>query len=216
MNKKNSVAATLAIAAMLGFLCTLAYLAVGTVPATNRDFFNMALVALIGFVGTAFGYYLGSSLGSAQKNDLIRSAAAVPAWPPPADQSQAGYILLPLLFLLAAFACIIALTGCAHTSATGVTDTPLQTAGKSLLAVKSTIVTAATATDNLCKAGKLTPDTCAQAKAAYEIARPAYDMAVDAYLLYSTGGDAADYTAALVRVQGIAQNLLLIASGGAK
>ncbi len=189
MNKKNSVAATLAIAAMLGFLCILAYLAVGTVPATNRDFFNMALVALIGFVGTAFGYYLGSSLGSAQKNDLIRSAAAVPAGPPPADQSQAGYIRLPALwFLLASFICILAITGCAHTSATGVTDTPLQTAGKSLLAVKSSIVTAATATDSLCKAGKLNQDTCAQAKAAYEIARPAYDMAVDAAAYHLAAG----------------------------
>jgi hypothetical protein len=151
--------------------------------------------------------------------------SGTPFSPPP----QGGFVQLALLLMLISLALIGALVnGCATTSpvtmpgaavvspAATSKDNPLQLAGKSLLAVKSTIVVAATTTDSLCKAGKITPDKCAQAKAAYDLSKPAYDSAVDAYLLMSQGyGDPAAFAAALGRVQAIADNLLSL-SGGVK
>jgi len=217
MYSKNKIAATLAIAAMLGFLTMFAVLGFAPVPPENKDFFNMGFIALIGFTSTAFGYYLGSSMGSAQKNDLL--ARSTPGLSPGGEGlSDAGFVRLPLLFLLTAFACIIALTGCATTTPTAATstvatvkDNPMALAGKSLLAVKTTIVVAATSVDALCQAGTIGTDKCAQAKAAYDLAKPAYDSAVDAYLLMSQGyGDPVAFGTALARVQGIADNLLIL------
>lgn len=126
-----------------------------------------------------------------------------------------GFIRFPLLitFLLVSLPFVIA--ACAtHGTTPAMKDTPLQTAGKSLLTVKTTITTAATATDALCKSGTLSADTCAQAKTAYGHAKPAYDAAVDAYLLMaSTGGDSAPFGAALLRLQNIARNLILLSGG---
>ncbi|MFZ2948215.1 MAG: hypothetical protein WA003_01905 [Desulfuromonadaceae bacterium] len=221
MNNKNAVAATLAITAMLGFLVMFSVLGFAPVPPENKDFFNMGFIALIGFVGTAFGYYLGSSLGSAQKNELLTQGLSPdkdPLGPKGSGEglSTAGYVRLPLLFLLLAFACLIALTGgCATTGqSTAHVDSPLQTAGKSLLAVKSGIVTAATATASLCQLGTIGAEKCTQAKNAYAAAKPAYDLALESYLLMSTGGgDPADFGPALLRVQNLAASLLLITGG---
>lgn len=247
MSNKNTVAAILAVMAMVGFLTIFAILGFGKVPPENKDFFNMGFIALIGFVGTAFGYYLGSSVGSAQKNELLAQAvASVPPSPDaaspvvpalidaPADAvtaptkaptapldanegSEAGYIRLSsLLFLATAFAFIIYLTGCATTGTAPTTsDTAQMTAGKSLLAVKSAIVVAATSVDTLCTNGTLKHDVCTEAKATYEQSKPAYDAAVDAYLLLtSQGGDNAAFQAALIRVQALAADLALITGGG--
>lgn len=71
MNNKNVVAATLAILAMLGFLAAFFILGWMPVPPANKDFLNQALIALIGFTGTAFGFYLGTSFSSGQKNEMI-------------------------------------------------------------------------------------------------------------------------------------------------
>lgn len=221
MNNKNAVAATLAMLAMLGFLVMFAALGFMPVPAANKDFFNMGFIALIGFVGTAFGYYLGSSLGSAQKNELLAAQSqGLSADKGTGDGlASAGFIRLPVALSLAALSCLIVFAaGCATTGqspATAHKDTPLQTAGKSLLAVKSTIVTAATATDALCKSGKLSVDKCTQARAVYELSKPAYDAAVNAYLLMSSGGDPGAFDRSMTRIQSIATNLLQI-SGGAQ
>ena len=64
MNRKNFVAGFLAALATIGFLAVIGFLAFKNVPTANRDFFNMALVALIGFVSTAFGYFLGAAEAS--------------------------------------------------------------------------------------------------------------------------------------------------------
>lgn len=72
--RKGFMAGILAAFAMIGFLAVLCFLAFRTVPEGNQDFFNMALVALIGFVSTAFGYYLGSSDSSARKNDILAAS----------------------------------------------------------------------------------------------------------------------------------------------
>lgn len=221
MRSKNTIAATLAILALIGFLVVFAFLALNDIPAANKDYFNTALIALIGFVGTGIGYFLGSSNSSAQKNDILAQVAAPPAAPPGGQlKSEGGFVnflLLAQMFLLGA-ALLMIVSACAHTNPAvpSAGDSPQVLAGKSLLAVKSTIVTAGLATDGLCRAGALPADKCAQAKAAYELAKPAYDAAVDAYLLMqSGGGGAASFEAALERVQALAADLLRL-SGGAQ
>lgn len=188
------------------------------IPEPNLDLLKIVVMALLSGASMVLGYYFGSSDGSARKTELIGATpSALPAAieEPPASRAEAGFIRLPLLAALTLIG-LLFLAGCATTGTPAANDSPQVLAGKSLLAVKQTIVTAATATDGLCRAGTLKPDTCAQAKAAYELAKPAYDTAVDAYLLMSVkGGDAADFRAALLRVQDLAQNLLLI-SGGAQ
>lgn len=67
---KYRMAGFLAASAMLGFLAAFAVIAVHQIPVQNKDFFNMALIALIGFVSTSFGYYLGTSQSSARKTEL--------------------------------------------------------------------------------------------------------------------------------------------------
>lgn len=126
--------------------------------------------------------------------------------------ATAGHIRLPLLFLLAAFACLSFLVGgCATSGQAAHVDTPLQTAGKSLLAVKGSIVTASAATARLCQVGTIGVEKCVKAKQAYAAAKPAYDFAMESYLLMSSGGgNAADFGAALLRIQNIAADLLLI------
>lgn len=132
--------------------------------------------------------------------------------------NQAGFASLPLLLGMGLLC--LALAGCASIAppAGDYKDAPLQTAGKSLLAAKSTITTAATTVDNLCKLHVLDTGTCSQARIAYDMSKPAYNSAVDAYLLLSQGGDPADFAASLKRLQDIAANLLKLtvtATGGA-
>ena len=229
MNAKNAVAATLALMAMGGFLAFMAFLTVGNIPAGNKDFINQGLIALIGFVGTAFGFYLGSSYGSAQKNELLAEAepypfigvdhaagldktatAIIPGKLGEAGSARVGLIItISPWIVLALIVAVLFMNGCA----TMQQESPQITAGKSLLAVKGTIVTAATTTDRLCKLQQIPVDDCNKAKAAYELARPAYDSAVDAYLLMSTGGDPAAFGAAITRVQSIAASMLKLAGG---
>jgi glycerol uptake facilitator-like aquaporin len=77
MDDKNNIAATLAIGALFGFLAVICFLCFGKVAPENKDFFNMSLVALIGLVGTAFGYYLGTSLSSARKDVIMARKDAI-------------------------------------------------------------------------------------------------------------------------------------------
>lgn len=111
---------------------------------------------------------------------------------------------------------LLAVAGCTGTGAglkpATTNDGAVIIAGKSLLAAKSTIVTAASATDALCRAEKISTDKCSQAKLAYKTSQHAYDAAVDAYLLLSTqGGDPAQLTQALIRVHDLANHLLKLA-----
>lgn len=157
-----------------------------------------------------------------------------PAFTPPGSggtgggqASDAGYIQIPLLLICSSLLLIgFLINGCSTVSPATVPgtavsaptskDSPLALAGKSLLAVKSTIVVAATSVDALCKSGTMSADKCARAKTAYELAKPAYDAAIDSYLLMSSGGgDPGDFGRALARVQDIAANLLAL-SGGAQ
>lgn len=191
------------------------------------------LVAIIALIAQSqFGYVISPEIQATilgAVNLLLRAITGAPlAWSnTPSDNSiahiggpgsgEAGFInlrCLAELFLVAAL--IAALAGCATTGGTSATskDTPLQIAGKSLLTAQSAIVATANATNALCKTGVMPVDKCVQAKAAYEMSKPAYDTALDAYLLMSVqGGDPAAFGAALVRLQDIAANLLLITGG---
>lgn len=212
MGNKNRIAAVLAIMAMVGFLLMFGAVCFIQVPPANKDFFNMGFIALIGFVGTAFGYYLGSSLSSAHKNELIAQGGQllIPG-DPVLTTKEAGFARLQVMALLLLVGILFLFTACATVKS----DSPQITAGKSLLATKQVIVTAATTVDALCAAGTLRPASCSQAKAAYELSKPAYDSAVDAYLVMSTGGDPAQFATSLARLQEITNNLVML-GGGAK
>ena len=181
------------------------------VPPANLDLLKILVIALLSGASMVLGYYFGSSDGSARKTDLLVPAAVADRVPSTAPIAEAGFIRLPLLAALALIG-MLALSACATTgTAPTVNDSPQIIAGKSLLAVKATIITAATATDALCKTGTMAADQCAQALAAYEQAKPAYDAAIDAYLLMtSIGGDPGNFDRTLTRVQGLAANLLTL------
>jgi hypothetical protein len=66
---RDNVAAFLAVIAVLGFMAVFAFLCFGKVAPTNKDLFNIALMALVGWVGIAFGFYLGTSVSSAKKTE---------------------------------------------------------------------------------------------------------------------------------------------------
>uniref|UniRef100_C6E6S1 Uncharacterized protein n=1 Tax=Geobacter sp. (strain M21) TaxID=443144 RepID=C6E6S1_GEOSM len=211
MGNKNRIAAVLAMMAMVGFLGMLGALCFMDVPATNKDFVNMGFIALIGFVGTAFGYYLGSSQGSAHKNELLAQGNLVEIPLAPPNTKEAGFARLQVMAVLMAMGFLFLIAGCA----TMKTDSPQITVGKSLLATKQTIVTAAVTADSLCNAGKLSVDKCYLVFEAYEDAKRGYDAAVDAYLLMQTGGDPAQVDAAMKRLVDITTNLAAM-TGGAK
>lgn len=133
------------------------------------------------------------------------------------DSGQAGFVNLRFLVELFLIGCaLLMLAACATTSPTApvANDNPQILAGKSLLAVKASIVAAATATDALCKQNQLSLGTCIRASELYEQSKPAYVAAVDAYLLMSTqGGDPAEFGRTLQRLQGIAGNMLQLTGG---
>lgn len=150
-------------------------------------------------------------------NIVLRAVTKDPlGWSAPDKGGETGsaragllLVLSPWLALALIAAVVLSLNGCA----TMQTESPQVTAGKSLLAVKGTIVTAATTTDRLCKLQQIPVYDCTKARAAYELAKPAYDAAVDAYLLMSTGGDPAAFGAAITRVRSIAESMLQLTGG---
>jgi len=120
--------------------------------------------------------------------------------------SEQGVITLRLLpLLLLGALCLALLPACA--------SNPRITAGKSLLAAKATIVSAAQATDGLCKTRVLDEAKCRKAKETYELAKPLYDSTVDAYLLMSDGGDPQRFNILMQSLQETLTQLTAIAGG---
>lgn len=68
---KVTVGATLAGMALFGLLGTISALFFIKIPPENKDFLNIAIMTLVSCVSTGFGYFLGSSLGSAKKDELL-------------------------------------------------------------------------------------------------------------------------------------------------
>lgn len=69
---KMFVSAILAIFSMGMFAFVLWTLTDHAIPVENKDFFNISLMALVGFVGTIIGFHFGSSYGSARKTELTQ------------------------------------------------------------------------------------------------------------------------------------------------
>jgi hypothetical protein len=67
---------TVGAVALIGLLASIAALMYVDVPPENRDLLNVALMALIGNAGTAFGYFFGSSQGSQKKDETINKLSA--------------------------------------------------------------------------------------------------------------------------------------------
>ncbi|MGE4406060.1 hypothetical protein [Pseudomonas sp.] len=176
MNKrKGFMAGFLAATAMLGFLAVFAFLALQTVPEGNRDFFNMALVALIGLVGTAFGYYLGSSEGSARKNDLFLPEATPPAPPsgPEAGFARVSLLWISMVLLGGTLLLTPMLFGCSALQ----TKSKDGLATQALLSAQAAVVGMAQAADQMCTQGTLTQSDCDQVAQIYEQAQVSYDLA---------------------------------------
>ncbi len=198
MKNKNGIAAILAITVLLGFLGVIASLIFREIPAANKDFFNTALIALVGLVGTAFGFYLGSSYGSFVKsNPPTASAGKDPlAIPTPIGESEgkkseAGFALIPLLQIIAVvtvfFTFFMFAGGCASLGVKN--ETPESLAAKGLLTARQGIIAAAQTADTLCTQGIMKRDACDQARKIYADAQPAYTAASDAFMVYLAAKD---------------------------
>lgn len=55
-----------------GFFVLMIVLVYRNVPAENKDLLNLVVGALIGSFATVVGYFYGSSLGSSEKNELLK------------------------------------------------------------------------------------------------------------------------------------------------
>lgn len=158
---KGVVAGFLAVVALIGFLAVFAFIALKEVPIANKDYFNAALIALIGFVGTGFGYFLGSSQGSARKTEIIGAEPAAAPPPPPAD---AGFVKVHLLGLLSVGSLLFFLSGCAALQK----ETPESIAGKSLLSARSVGIALAREADAQCTKGTLDQMQCTRVAEVYK------------------------------------------------
>jgi len=55
-----------------GFFSLLILLIIAAVPTENKDLLNLVVGALIGVFTSVVGYYFGSSIGSAKKDEMLR------------------------------------------------------------------------------------------------------------------------------------------------
>jgi drug/metabolite transporter (DMT)-like permease len=72
MNPKNVFQYILGAMIVIGFFVLMYLLLAQAVPEQNKDILNIVVGALIGSFTSIVGYFYGSSLGSADKNDLLR------------------------------------------------------------------------------------------------------------------------------------------------
>jgi hypothetical protein len=172
---KNRIKPALAILSFLGFVCCLSALFVLPIPTNSRDILLVVIGALIAMVKDVFGYYFGSSEGSARKTELLNPPIATGT----AANSEAGFAALRLLLPLAFLLSFLVMAGCSTLKQ----DTPQALAAKSLLAMKEAVITVAVTGDRLCKGGTIAPETCQQLAGDYIVAGAAYDLAADALTL---------------------------------
>jgi uncharacterized membrane protein len=69
----NPVGAVLAFMIVMTFIGFLVLLMFAKVPAENIELVREMMIALIAALGAGYGYYLGSSNGSARKTELMKS-----------------------------------------------------------------------------------------------------------------------------------------------
>ena len=170
---KRYMAGFLAAMAMIGFLGVFLFLAKGTIPDDNRDLFNTALIALISLLTTAFGFYLGSSEGSARKNEIL--AATKDAPPSLASISNDdGFASLRLLAGIG-LTCLLLLVGCAGGQGQSKSGMATQT----LLSAQTAVIAIAQTADLMCSQGTLTQPQCDQVAGIYGQAATSYDLTAD-------------------------------------
>jgi drug/metabolite transporter (DMT)-like permease len=73
MKAKNLFQYILGGAIVIGFFLLLYFLIFSGVPEGNKDLLNLVVGALIGSFATVVGYFYGSSLGSSDKNELLKN-----------------------------------------------------------------------------------------------------------------------------------------------
>jgi uncharacterized BrkB/YihY/UPF0761 family membrane protein len=69
---KNIFQYVLGALIVLGFFVLMVVLVYTSVPDQNKDLLNLVVGALIGSFATVVGYFYGSSLGSSDKNELLK------------------------------------------------------------------------------------------------------------------------------------------------
>lgn len=169
--KRGVMAGFLAAMAMIGFLLVFVYLGFRAVPEANHDFFNTCLIALISCVSTTFGYYLGSSDGSARKNEMLATGGTAP----PETRPDTGGFIVPRLLPQLALAGLLGLilTGCSGFQQ----KTPGGQATQTLLSTQTAVIGMAEAADRMCSQGTLNQRQCDQVATIYLQAQAAYDLA---------------------------------------
>ena len=73
---KNIVAGAISICSLLGFMAVMVVLLFVDIPPANENLFNMSLMALVAIVNQGVGFYVGSSVGSAKKDEVIQNLTA--------------------------------------------------------------------------------------------------------------------------------------------
>lgn len=218
----QSIKSWLAAIITIGFLAALFVLFQVPLPETSKDILLVLIGCLTGIVKDVYGYYFGSSEGSARKTELMSSEADTAT--DTASDKTAGFarirLLLPLSFLLCLLLALASIYGCASLKS----DTPEAQAGKSLLAMKATIITAATAGDEMCHRKAIAPAVCMALADYYRKAQPAYDLTADSLRAVLLGKDPdawRNYMRNQAMFRDIFDDMLLLSSqygllGGAK
>lgn len=73
MKARNIFQYILGAVIVVGFFVLLYLLLVTGVPESNKELLNITVGALIGSFTSIVGYFYGSSLGSADKNELLKN-----------------------------------------------------------------------------------------------------------------------------------------------
>ena len=72
MKNKEIFQYVLGALVVIGFFALLLVLVFVTIPEQNKDILNIVIGALIGAFTAVVGYFYGSSLGSKEKNEMLR------------------------------------------------------------------------------------------------------------------------------------------------
>lgn len=72
MKAKSIFQYALGAVIVIGFFILLYLLLANSIPESNKDLLNIVVGALIGSFTSIVGYFYGSSLGSAEKNELLK------------------------------------------------------------------------------------------------------------------------------------------------
>lgn len=72
MKARNIFQYILGAVIVVGFFLLLYFLLWAGVPESNKELLNITVGALIGSFTSIVGYFYGSSLGSAEKNEMIK------------------------------------------------------------------------------------------------------------------------------------------------